>query len=93
MARIALRLIIKGKVQGVGYRWQLSEMARKHHVSGWVLNHSNGDVEAFVQGVTEDVEEVVRWCWRGVPAAKVNIVSARDADYDRSLDGFKIKGN
>ncbi len=50
MSVVALRLVIRGRVQGVGYRDAAVQSAFINNVAGWVRNRSDGTVEAFVQG-------------------------------------------
>lgn len=68
---IARRLVIRGRVQGVGYRDAMVAAARAAGAVGWVRNLRDGGVEALVQGDPETVERVVVWCRRGPPAARV----------------------
>ena len=39
-----VRLVISGRVQGVGFRWFVREAARRHRLAGWVRNRSDGNV-------------------------------------------------
>ena len=71
---IARRLRIRGRVQGVGYRYALSEAAESLTVTGWVRNRRDGSVEAFVQGAPEHVAALIAWARRGPPAARVDEV-------------------
>ncbi len=47
---IARRLVVRGRVQGVGFRYAMVESGAPHGVAGWVRNRRDGTVEAFVQG-------------------------------------------
>ena len=67
----AKRLIISGRVQGVGYREWLVEKAQALGISGWVRNRLDGSVEALVAGDTAAVEELLRLCRRGPRMARV----------------------
>jgi len=70
----AKRLIIAGDVQGVGYRAWMTRMAIRLGVSGWVRNRGDGTVEALVHGDPAAVEELLRACRRGPPAANVTLI-------------------
>ena len=77
---IARRLVIRGRVQGVGYRDSMVEIARRAGVTGWVRNRRDGDVEALVQGSAEAVEAVTAWARRGPSFARVVAIDVFDAD-------------
>jgi acylphosphatase len=86
---IAVRLVISGRVQGVGYRESMVAVARQQGVQGWVRNLFGGTVEAFVQGEEPAVERVVQWCHRGPRAAQVFDVARIAATLDPELEGFQ----
>jgi acylphosphatase len=68
------RLIVTGRVQGVGYRDSLRAEAKKHGVTGWVRNRRDGSVEAVLQGTDEAVETIIAWARRGPALAHVTDV-------------------
>jgi acylphosphatase len=74
--RTALRLVIRGRVQGVGFRYAMVEEATALGVTGWVRNRRDGTVEAVVQGDAAAVEALRRWAERGPPGAAVSGVAA-----------------
>ncbi len=74
------RLIISGRVQGIGYRVWMVEKARELGVSGWVRNRIDGSVEALVAGDTAAVEELLRLCRRGPRLAVVSSIEEDLAD-------------
>jgi len=76
----AKRVILSGRVQGVGYRDWMVRMARGLGVSGWVRNRMDGAVEALVAGDTAAVEELLRRCRAGPPGARVDGVEESLAD-------------
>jgi acylphosphatase len=75
---IARRLVIRGRVQGVGYRYSMVGAAQTCDVAGWVRNLRDGSVEAMVQGETEAVESIVAWCRRGPHGAHVIAVEVSE---------------
>ena len=85
---IARRLVIGGRVQGVGFRETLVMIATREGVAGWVRNRRDGTVEAFVQGEEDAVERVVAWCRHGPPAARVTEIDAIAAQCDAALRVF-----
>jgi acylphosphatase len=85
-----VRVTIKGRVQGVGYRAWTEMEASARGVSGWVRNRWNGDVEALFAGPEEAVEALCAACWRGPPSARVTGVDAEIAgEAELSLSGAR----
>ncbi len=82
-----LRLVIHGRVQGVGYRESMREAAGRLGISGWVRNRLDGTVEAVVCGASTDVESLLDWSRRGPPAARVDRVEQHPAEGEFS--GFE----
>ncbi|PWB39962.1 MAG: acylphosphatase [Rhodocyclales bacterium] len=68
------RLVIHGRVQGVGFRASLAWAAQKEDVAGWVRNRRDGTVEAMVAGSDEAVAAMIAWARRGPPGARVDRV-------------------
>ena len=76
---ITQRLLISGRVQGVGYRdWMIGEATRLG-VSGWVRNVGAAQVEATVQGDANAVAELIQLCYRGPGFARVDAVDVSPA--------------
>ena len=86
---ITRHLNIRGRVQGVGFRYEMQREARKHGVAGWVRNRNDGSVEALVQGEEEAVEAVIAWAREGPRSARVTNVQVTEASGDFS--GFETK--
>ncbi|HUB48865.1 MAG TPA: acylphosphatase [Acetobacteraceae bacterium] len=76
----AKRLVIAGRVQGVGFRAWMQEHARALGLSGWVRNRVDGTVEALVAGDVASVEELLRLCRRGPRMAEVVSIDEEMAD-------------
>lgn len=70
----ARRVVIAGRVQGIGYRdWMVRE-AQRLGVHGWVRNRRDGTVEAMLCGSDEAVAAMIAWARRGPPGARVDRV-------------------
>lgn len=76
----ARRLMISGRVQGVGYRDWMVRRAREFGLSGWVRNRTDGTVEAVIDGPEAVIEEMLRQCRRGPPSAHVTGIVETLAD-------------
>jgi acylphosphatase len=74
-----VHVIVRGEVQGVGYRYTLKIVAREAGVAGWVRNRRDGTVEAEVEGTPEQVDEVLAWMAGGPPGSFVANAQATDA--------------
>ena len=66
-----VRVLITGRVQGVAYRVWTQETAEALGLHGWVRNRRDGAVEALFSGFSGQIEEMLRRCQEGPPAAKV----------------------
>jgi acylphosphatase len=78
-ATVVRRLVIEGRVQGVGFRYTLADEARALELRGWVRNRRDGAVEAIVAGSAQAVDAIVAWAHRGPPSARVTAVSVEPA--------------
>jgi acylphosphatase len=83
----ALRLTIRGRVQGVGYRWWAVETARRLGVNGWVRNRRDGSVELLAVGPGDALDTLVLACRRGPSGAAVTSVE-RAEDATEQAAGF-----
>jgi acylphosphatase len=68
------RVVVTGRVQGVGFRYAVSERARTRGVAGWVRNLPTGQVEAVFEGDPDAVGGMVDFCRRGPLGASVRDV-------------------
>jgi acylphosphatase len=75
---VAKRLLISGRVQGVGYRESMRYEAERLGVTGWVRNRRDGGVEAVVDGQAEALEAIIAWARRGPRSAQVTAVEVSE---------------
>ncbi len=90
MAMTRVHLLISGEVQGVCYRATTREEAERLGVKGWVRNLDSGQVEAEVEGPEDLVDELIRWCRHGPPAAEVSDVEVTRKEFKGEFRGFGI---
>ena len=84
------RLIITGRVQGVGCRdWAIAE-GRRLGLAGWVRNRGDGSVEALIVGEEQAVGEMIAACQRGPQMARVDAVDVEPVDLDILPEGFTL---
>ncbi len=84
------RLRIAGRVQGVGFRdWVVGE-AEVRGLDGWVRNRSDGTVEALVSGSDAAVQDMLRACTQGPPAAAVTGIDILN-ETEAPAKGFRRK--
>jgi acylphosphatase len=89
--RVARRLLISGRVQGVGFRYFVEARASAEGVHGWVRNLPDGRVEALIEGDEESVDRVEAAARRGPPGADVaGVVVEMTAPSGRAT-GFSIR--
>lgn len=74
MATQRMRLEIRGRVQGVGFRWFTRERARRWGLRGWVMNRPDGTVELVAEGTPDCLEGLRADVRRGPPGAFVEEV-------------------
>jgi acylphosphatase len=89
-APVRAHVWVTGKVQGVGYRASTWDVAQLLKLNGWVRNLRDGRVEAIFEGTADQVQEMIRWCHQGPPAAQVsNVVVEYETPED--LKGFQVE--
>ena len=73
-----MHVVVRGRVQGVGFRYGIASRARSFGLGGCVRNLPDGTVEAFVEGPRDRVASLVDWCRRGPAGARVDGVEATE---------------
>lgn len=82
---------VSGTVQGVYFRANTREEARKRDVTGWVKNLTDGRVEAVFEGRKDAVVEMTEWCHTGSPRASVTDVDVEWSESTGDFDSFEIR--
>jgi acylphosphatase len=87
---IRRRVLVRGDVQGVGFRYSVARAARSRGVAGWVRNRPDGTVEAVFEGEPDAVESLVRLCRDGPRGAHVDQVEVVE-EQPRGTGAFEIR--
>ena len=87
----SVKIIVYGKVQGVGYRSLAKKVARQMHLVGWVKNLANKTVVIEIYGEDEKLEAMIRWCNKGPEHARVEKIEVEDIPYTDFYKSFEIK--
>lgn len=90
MTLVAKHILVKGDVQGVFFRKNTKDVATDLSLTGWVKNTDKGDVEIFVQGSENKIEELISWCWQGPSKAVVETVEVKEAKPDHQIQEFLV---
>jgi acylphosphatase len=88
---IRANLIIKGRVQGVGFRANARRKASQYGLKGWVKNLQNGDVELVAEGEEVLVDRLIEWCHHGPSGAYVRDVRIEKMKPTGEFWGFTVK--
>jgi len=86
----AFLLTIKGRVQGVGYRWFTRQCANELSVNGYVKNLYNGDVEVFVEGETTALERFMLDLKQGPSFSRVDQIVIKEFPYEAKYTDFQV---
>ena len=91
---MVLHFLIRGRVQGVGFRWFVHREASELNLHGWVRNTEEGEVEVVASGPTEDLDDLRASLRRGPRGSRVDGILEHTLDESEaaSLDAFRIQG-
>jgi acylphosphatase len=88
----ARRFVVRGRVQGVGFRWFVEREAHLLGIAGWVRNNHDGSVEILAQGTRDQLSGLHSRLREGPRAARVDAVEVADATPVAGTGSFRIEG-
>jgi acylphosphatase len=88
----ARRFVVRGRVQGVGFRWFVEREAHILGIAGWVRNNTNGTVEMLAHGTPEQLTALRARLREGPRAARVDDVEEFEAQSSGPMTTFRIEG-
>ena len=89
--RVRMRIVVSGRVQGVGFRYATVTEARRLGLVGWTRNAPDGSVEIVAEGELADIRALVAWCQTGPPMARVRNVVHAEVPRDTQLNEFGMR--
>jgi len=89
---VAARFIVRGRVQGVGFRWFVEREAHKLGITGWVRNNADGSVEVMAQGTRQQISALGAGLRQGPRAARVDDVQQTETAVKAGDNSFRIEG-
>jgi len=87
----SVSIIVKGRVQGVGFRWFTINQAENYDIKGYVQNLKNGDVEVFAEGDDFQLIEFINKIKEGPSFSMVMDVITRYEKFKGQFKDFKLK--
>jgi acylphosphatase len=86
------KFVVRGRVQGVGFRWFVEREAKTLGISGWVRNTSDASVEVLATGTRDQLSTLRSHLQQGPRAARVDNVEESEAKPVAGLNTFRIEG-
>jgi len=86
-----LRAVVRGTVQGVGFRWFVQRTAARLELHGWVANRGDRSVEVVAEGATKDIEELLQALRDGPPSSVVSGLEVQRGPALGGLGPFAIR--
>jgi acylphosphatase len=88
---VRMRIVVRGRVQGVGYRYATVAEARRLGLVGWARNAPDGSVEILAEGDATAVSALIAWCRQGPPSARVASVHHAEEPREQPLGEFGVR--
>ena len=89
---LARRFLVRGRVQGVGFRWFVEHEAHILGIAGWVRNNADSSVEVLAMGTHDQLTGLRSRLREGPRAARVDDVRESEAELIPGLTTFRIEG-
>lgn len=83
-------IFVSGIVQGVFFRANTQEQAERRGLKGFVKNLPDGRVEIAAEGDKDKIEDLIKWCHKGPPSARVEDVNVEWQIYKGDFKSFRI---
>jgi acylphosphatase len=86
-----LEATVRGRVQGVGYRYFVLRIAARQRLTGWVANEPDGSVRCVIEGPPDELDRIEVGLREGPPGAVVHAVQAVRMPATGRFDRFEVR--
>lgn len=87
----AVKIIVSGYVQGVGFRYYIGRIASDYNLKGYVKNLFNGDVEIYAEGRKEFLEDLIKKAKLGPAHSHVENIQLQWLDFQNKYNNFTVR--
>ncbi|MCO7126367.1 acylphosphatase [Sporolactobacillus shoreicorticis] len=84
-------MMVRGRVQAVGFRYFTWQTANVYRISGWVRNRDDGSVEIAAEGEKSDIQQFVKTIKKGSPFSRIKDVNIYEYETPKNYVQFEIK--
>lgn len=91
--RARFEAVVRGVVQGVGFRYFVMRRARRLDVTGWVANETDGSVRCVAEGSRAALDELLGVIRRGPPGSRVDHVAVTETEATGAHDRFEVRAS
>jgi acylphosphatase len=85
------RILIEGRLQGMNFRYQAQEQARKLELCGFIRTLADGRIEIEVQGQKEQIEKLLDWCQLEPHSSHIKTILFRYDDFNKTYTDFSVR--
>ena len=89
--KVAAHIIVKGFVQGVGFRYFVMREANQYGLTGFVRNLYDGSVEVYIEGDKEIVDQFKKVLKKGSSYSRVDRIEVEDLPYEKKFSRFSVE--
>jgi acylphosphatase len=87
---VRMEVVVRGRVQGVAFRWYTLQQARTLDLTGWVRNRPDGSVQILAEGPRDRLETFCDWVGRGPDRARVDHLEVAWSEAGNRFEDFQI---
>jgi len=83
--------LVRGRVQGVGFRYEARAIARSLRITGWITNLPDGGVETYAEGPESAINRFISWLNHGPPGARIDSLDISERKPSKKYQSFTVE--